>query len=161
MPYTYVEQAQPEPPRRKSKIGAIIIGISLAVILACCGGALVLQAGSDNGERKTGSGVVTPSPTPPPPSDAGKRPAKSKASPTVEAAVTINEGYAGRAGDDFPAGTYRTVDEVGGMCYWLKSRDAEGQQIIDNNIPTGGRPEVTIKSGQYFTTTGCGVWRKK
>jgi hypothetical protein len=64
-------------------------------------------------------------------------------------------------GEDVPAGTYRAVEAISGDCYWKKSKDAEGDQIIDNDIPAGGRPQVTLKAGQWFTSQGCPDWAKK
>lgn len=64
-------------------------------------------------------------------------------------------------GEDVPAGTYRAVEAISGDCYWKKSKDAEGSDIIDNDIPSGGRPQVTLKAGQWFTSDGCPDWVKK
>lgn len=63
-------------------------------------------------------------------------------------------------GEDVSAGTYRTHLEIEGgeLCYWLKSRDAEGASIIDNGDPQGGRPQVTLKVGQWFSSQGCPDW---
>jgi hypothetical protein len=66
-----------------------------------------------------------------------------------------------KIGDDFPAGTYRVTESVSGMdCYWTKSSDPEGEDIISNDVPSGGRPQVSLKNGQWFTTERCGVWEK-
>lgn len=64
-------------------------------------------------------------------------------------------------GEDVPAGTYRAVTAVDGDCYWKKSKDAEGTDIIANDIPAGGRPQVTLKAGQWFTSHRCPDWAKK
>lgn len=66
-----------------------------------------------------------------------------------------------KIGDDFPAGTYRVTESVSGMeCYWKKSSDPEGENIISNDLPSGGRPQVSLKKGQWFATERCGVWEK-
>lgn len=66
-----------------------------------------------------------------------------------------------KIGEDFPAGTYRVTASVSGMgCYWKKSSDPEGDEIISNDLPAGGRPQVSLKKGQWFTTERCGVWEK-
>ena len=31
---------------------------------------------------------------------------------------------------------------------------------MDNDIVSGGKPTVTIKKGQDFTTNDCGTWAK-
>lgn len=61
-------------------------------------------------------------------------------------------------GQDVPPGVYRAVEPIEGSCYWMKSKDAEGANIIDNDIPAGGRPQVTLKKGQWFTSRGCPDW---
>jgi hypothetical protein len=66
-------------------------------------------------------------------------------------------------GEDVSAGTYRTATAVqpGGLCYWQKSTDAEGAHITKNDVPTGGRPQVTLVKGEWFKTQGCPDWLKK
>lgn len=64
-------------------------------------------------------------------------------------------------GEDIKAGTYRTIDEVSDGCYWKISRSGtNGDDIISNDLPTGGRPRVTLKKGQDFQTSDCGSWTK-
>lgn len=61
-------------------------------------------------------------------------------------------------GTDFPAGRYRTTAPAGGDCYWAILRSGtNGGDIINNNLG-GGRPVVTLKSGQDFETRNCGTW---
>lgn len=83
------------------------------------------------------------------------------ASPAAGAKPTIKGDDLVHVGEDVPAGTYRVATAVGGDCYWKKSKDAEGDDIIDNDIPAGGRPQVTLKSGQWFTSKDCPDWIKK
>lgn len=87
----------------------------------------------------------------------------SKGVTTKKASATdIPEGV-WSIGEDFPAGTYRVAEnlDAGSLCYWSKSSDPEGDKIIDNDIPTGGRPQVVLKKGQWFKTQGCGVWKAR
>jgi hypothetical protein len=72
---------------------------------------------------------------------------------------TIGEGV-WAVGVDVRPGTYRTTETVSGDCYWEIDSDANGDTIVANDIVTGGRPTVTLKNGQYFTTKDCGDWRK-
>ncbi len=96
----------------------------------------------------------------------------------AEAAVLVREKAVGKieaeqeqnsvaggiwtVGSDIKAGTYRTKEAVGSNCYWavLKS-GTNGSDIIDNAIPGGGRPTVTVKKGQDFETVRCGTWVKQ
>lgn len=77
---------------------------------------------------------------------------------TTKTAPTIDGDSIVHVGEDAQAGTYRAEEKVDGLCYWMKSKDAEGEFIIDNDIPSGGRPQVTLKKGQWFTTRGCPDW---
>lgn len=61
---------------------------------------------------------------------------------------------------DIPAGTYRS-NGVSGSCYWEITRSGtNGQDIIANDLPSGGFPTVTLSAGQDFSTDGCGSWKK-
>jgi hypothetical protein len=77
----------------------------------------------------------------------------------VQAQNTIREGT-WAIGVDVQPGTYRTKDAVSGNCYWGIYSDANGNNIVANDIVTGGRPTVTLSGGQYFTTRRCGDWAK-
>ena len=74
------------------------------------------------------------------------------------AANSIAEGV-WLVGEDIKAGRYRTTETVdSGSCYW---KIHKGSNIIDNDIVTGGRPTVTLRDGQEFTTRDCGTWVKR
>ncbi|EMY35812.1 hypothetical protein D477_002441 [Arthrobacter crystallopoietes BAB-32] len=74
---------------------------------------------------------------------------------------TIREGT-WTVGVDIAAGTYRTTDSVGSTCYWgIYTSGTNGDDIIANDIPGGGRPTVTLSKGQDFNTTRCGTWEKQ
>lgn len=137
----------------KLKIGALVAAIALA-LLCCVGGALTVLTSSGAPQASTEpTETVTfaPSRSIDPPN---KAPA---------AAPTIEGDMIGRAGADFPAGTYRVERALaeGEYCYWIKSSDAEGKNVIEIDTPPGGRPQVTIKKGQWFRTSGCPIWRKQ
>jgi hypothetical protein len=72
---------------------------------------------------------------------------------------TIGEGD-WAVGVDVQAGTYRTTEAVSGDCYWEINSDANGDNIVANDIVSGGRPTVTLQNGQYFSSSRCGDWRK-
>lgn len=77
----------------------------------------------------------------------------------VQERNTITEGT-WTVGVDVQPGSYRTKGTVNGDCYWEINSDANGNDIVANDIVTGGRPAVTLAQGQYFTTNGCGEWLK-
>lgn len=87
-----------------------------------------------------------------------------------EAAVTGAEKQAAASqikdgmwtvGVDIEPGTYRTAEAVTSTCYWAILRTgSNGADIIENDVPTGGFPSVTLKAGQDFKNS-CGVWAKQ
>jgi hypothetical protein len=71
---------------------------------------------------------------------------------------TIREGT-WTVGVDIAPGTYRSTADVGSRCYWaILASGTNGDDIIANDIPGGGRPTVTLAEGQDFETKRCGTW---
>lgn len=96
--------------------------------------------------------TVTVEPPPPP----------EPTTPPPPAAPEIREGV-WTVGVDIPPGTYRTIADVGSSCYWEISKtggDGGIFDIIDNDLPGGGRPQVSLQVGQDFKTNRCGTWQK-
>lgn len=78
-----------------------------------------------------------------------------------KAANTIGTGT-WVVGKDIEAGTYRTADAVSSDCYWaILQSGTNGSNIIQNDIPGGGRPSVTLAAGQDFKSNRCGNWTKQ
>ncbi len=64
-------------------------------------------------------------------------------------------------GVDIEPGTYRTAEPVTSTCYWgIYRSGTNGDDIIQNDIVEGGRPQVTLEAGQDFEN-GCGVFVKQ
>lgn len=83
--------------------------------------------------------------------------AVTKTEETVEASK-IREGT-WTVGRDVKPGGYVVESPVEGACYWEIARSgSNGDAIIQNDFIMGGRPSVTLKEGQDFTTQGCGTW---
>lgn len=72
----------------------------------------------------------------------------------------IEEGQ-WEVGVDIKAGTYKLIEPVTGDCYWKISPTGKPDDIVNNDIVTGGRPTVILKKGQDFTNEGCGTWGKR
>lgn len=135
-------------PRKKSK-APLIIGLIVAGVLALCGiGACV---------------AVTMAASTPTPVDSF--------APTLPASPTTPAGKSGQVnvqdgtwtvGVDIPPGTYKVAQPIGdGLAYWsITTTGSNGQDIVANGAPEGGRPQVTLKKGQDFETRGCGTWVK-
>lgn len=163
---SYIYTPPTETPKRKSRAGKIAL-ITIAVVFSFCvaGTAIALVTGvGDNTPAGPAHLVVTPStylaPTTrqvAPVADSTKRTAKAKPAPVQ----VTDEDTPGLVGDDFPAGTYRvSASVVGRECYWEKTNDSEGNDIVANDLPLGGRPQVKLKKGQWFTSEDCGTWVK-
>lgn len=90
--------------------------------------------------------------------------AREKAVGEAEAqaqATTVEDGT-WTVGDDIQPGTYRTKATVGTRCYWGVYRSGtNGSDIIQNDIPGGGKPTVKLSKGQDFKSSNCGSWIKK
>lgn len=156
---TYNHQNQYPALRRKRRAVKVIV-IAAAVVLGMLLALVILGtvSGSDNSSGAPAH-IPSPSPFPSTSTSAATNPAvKSKPS-----SVTIGGNDLVHVGEDVPAGTYRAAEKVdpGGDCYWKKTTDAEGEDIIANDIPAGGRPQVTLKAGQWFATEDCPIWVRK
>lgn len=93
-------------------------------------------------------------------SDGGRLTWTDPAPPTPEAKPTIEEGV-WTVGVDVPPGTYRVTAPVDDGCYWAITKSgSNGENIIANDIVSGGRPTVTLKKGQDFESARCGTWEK-
>lgn len=90
--------------------------------------------------------------------------AREKAVGAAEAqvqAATVEDGT-WTVGNDIQPGTYRTKATVGTRCYWGVYRSGtNGSDIIQNDIPGGGKPTVNLSEGQDFKSSNCGSWIKK
>lgn len=79
----------------------------------------------------------------------------------AKAANTVGDGT-WTVGSDIEPGTYRAAAAVGSTCYWgIYRSGSNGGDIIENDIPGGGRPVVTLSPGQDFNSTRCGKWEKQ
>lgn len=89
---------------------------------------------------------------------------REKAVGTAEAeaaANTVDDGT-WTVGEDIKPGTYRAKENVGSRCYWGVYRSgSNGSDIIENDIPGGGKPTVKLAKGQDFKSSNCGTWQKK
>ncbi|GAA4693960.1 hypothetical protein APR04_002330 [Promicromonospora umidemergens] len=90
--------------------------------------------------------------------------AREKAVTNVEKKIEASQVTDGTwsVGSDVQPGTYRTTDAVDSDCYWkITAGGTNGSDIIENDIPGGGYPVVTVQDGQVFTSARCGTWVKQ
>lgn len=154
-------------PKRRAPLPVVIIALVLAA-LCCVLGITYAVISGEADKRAAIAPLAVPESTFPsaPYQGVSPKPAVTTKAPR---AVGIPADSVVHVGEDVPAGTYRTVFDVNsgeslgltGECYWKKSTDAEGQDIIANDIVEGGRPQVTLKKGQWFVSQDCGEWHKK
>ena len=78
-----------------------------------------------------------------------------------QAANSITSGT-WTVGVDVKRGTYRTKEAVSGMCYWgIYESGTNKDNILQNDIVTGGHPTVSLSEGQDFESSRCGTWVKQ
>ncbi|ALO65813.1 hypothetical protein AS189_04040 [Arthrobacter alpinus] len=76
-------------------------------------------------------------------------------------ANTISDGT-WVVGVDIEAGSYKAASSVGSSCYWaILVSGTNGDDIINNDLPGGGLPSVTLAAGQDFKSSRCGSWAKQ
>lgn len=79
----------------------------------------------------------------------------------AKAATNIVDGT-WTVGRDIEPGVYRSAEPVGSRCYWgIYRSGTNGSDILENDIPGGGHPVVTLAEGQDFNSSRCGTWTKQ
>lgn len=79
----------------------------------------------------------------------------------IKAKNTFGDGTR-TVGRDIEPGTYIPTADVGSSCYWgIYATGTNGSDIVDNDLPGGGRPSVTLSEGQDFKSSRCGSWTKQ
>jgi len=79
----------------------------------------------------------------------------------TKAATNIVDGT-WTVGRDIEPGVYRSAEPVGSRCYWgIYRSGTNGSDILENDIPGGGHPVVTLSEGQDFNSSRCGTWTKQ
>lgn len=167
---TTVDQFRPIPtppaPRRGMKTRLLLVGAGVGIaVVSCLIGAAI---GSSSSTTKTVTVAGSPGPAqtvtvfatatvqaPAPVQAAAPTKPTPKPAPTFD---DQGEDVTAIVGEDIPAGVW-TVHGAPADCYWKITKDAQPDDIIDNNIG-GGTQRVTLKKGQDFESQGCGVWKK-
>lgn len=151
--YPQVYPAGPPQPARKGKVGRIVLGI--VVLAVTCFGGIAVGAFFAQPEATTSAADDAEA------SSIGEAPSTAKSAAAKAPAPTIDDGV-WVVGDDMPAGTYKVTAAVDSLCYWEISKTG-GTGVLDivaNDLPGGGKPQVSLKRGQTFKTDNCGTWRK-
>lgn len=154
----------PDPRRKRNR--NIVIGIAVAVLSCCIGGSLLAAFAGVPAPQAAPTTAVYDNPMPswPEPAPAASdAPTATKAAAPPALPTTIEEGI-WHVGEDLAPGTYRVIEAVDSdewWCYWSRTKDAESKRLIANDLVTGGRPQVTLKKGEWFTTRGCPLWKRR
>jgi len=141
-----------------------VIGYPVAVILAMTIGA----AGASGSSTATVASLATPTTTVTVAGPvitetvAGPETTVVAPAPAAPAAGSVIEEGQWEVGVDVPAGVYKVTVALatGANCYWSITQHGNSANIISNDIVQGGKPTVTLKKGQDFTTQRCGTWAK-
>lgn len=136
--------------RQSSVVIAVLIAVGLP---ASCGIGVAIGGGGNTASAPAPTVTVT----------APGKASKAKPVETVTAAPEAPKDAFGDGmrvvGDDIPAGTYRTTEDVTGDCFWSTYKSGtNGAEVIQIEHPGGGSPRVTVKRGQDFKSQGCGDW---
>ena len=61
-------------------------------------------------------------------------------------------------------GRYKTtVPQNSSGCYWERTKDDSGDMdsiIANDNVNPGARASITVNSGEFFKSSGCGTWTR-
>jgi len=155
--------SQPLPTRKPARRGVptlLAAGIGVGGLLVGCLAGALIGAGMGDTPAAT-PGAQPPAATGVAATTAAGKPATTQAAPPPPPAAPTVEDGVWTVGVDIPAGRYRTTAAVPADCYWsITKTGSNGTDIIANDIPGGGRPTVTVKAGQDFTSARCGTWTK-
>lgn len=135
--------------RREKSMRPMLVLTALAALTIACGA----------GTSTSSGGTPTAPATPTSGKNAPITPTTPRTTPPATPAVPQITDGTWTVGEDFPAGTYKTVNSSAD-CYWaITKTGSNGSDIVNNHIG-GGNLRVTLKAGQDFETQRCGTWTK-
>jgi hypothetical protein len=158
-PYAAVPvQQQPKKPKRfgwPTVIITAVAALSLGGIIGNVGDtAPTAEPSATSTASKPAEAKSAPS--------ASKAPEAKKTSERV-AESTIGEGTY-QIGVDAQPGRYKTtVPQNSSGCYWERTKDDSGDMdsiIANDTVNPGARASITVNSGEFFKSSGCGTWTR-
>lgn len=143
-------------------VGAAVVGLLVGVGIGGANASDDGTAASASGSTSRSTSTVTTKATvtagPTPTSTVTVKATVTAAPPAPKAAISDGTWT---VGEDIKAGTYKTIDAVEEGCYWaITKAGTNGDDIISNDLPSGGHPKVTLKKGQVFESGDCGDWKR-
>jgi hypothetical protein len=152
-------QQQPKKPKRFGWAALIITAVAaliLGVIVGMSGDGTTTTAEPNATVTVTKTAKAESAPT------ASKVPEPTKTT-KPESKSTMEEGTY-EIGVDAQAGRYKTtVPQDSSNCYWERTKDDSGDSdsiIANDNVNPGARASITVKSGEFFKSSGCGTWTR-
>ncbi|MEU8383398.1 hypothetical protein [Streptosporangium sp. NPDC048865] len=98
----------------------------------------------------------------PPETDNPSQPAPETTTPAIRQPLETIEDGTWVVGEDIAAGNYKVTAPVSSSCYWkIAKSGTNGDDIVENDLPGGGLPRVTLSEGQDFQSLRCGIWSKR
>lgn len=147
---------QQQPPRKR-RWPLILIAALVAIVFFACLGTII--ASKIPVSDKAHPVFVQPTSAPP---TSPPKPKVKDAKPKPN--TSIGEGT-WEVGKDIQAGQWKTVgaqDSQVPMCYWDVRKDNENGEILAQGVKNSPDAQgvVTLKNGQWFTTSGCQEWKR-
>lgn len=168
------------PQRAKQKpfgwVPLLLVSGATLVLGSCTGfvtGSVAGNASAEPGATVTVTASPEPGPTvtekpePAPTVTVTAKPKKEKEpkeKPAEESTEEISDGIY-QVGDEVEPGRYRTTVPGGlfALCSYQRLKDDSGDSgsVITYKLANEGeKVSVTIKDGEFFSTDGCGTWKK-
>ncbi|MEU0410229.1 hypothetical protein ABZ307_20745 [Streptomyces griseorubiginosus] len=135
----------------KLALGAVMGVVVIGGASACAG----VDADSSSGGSSKGSSASAKRE-----SGTGKSDKGSDKAEVAEKKAAFSGDGDFQVGSDIKPGTYRTVGNSDGMCYWERAKDASGEvdSLLANDNVTG-TSYVTVKAGdKLFKSSDCNDW---
>lgn len=146
---------EPSPRRRRwPLVAATLIGVgAIGAVASSTGGGGTTSGPGTAASTSAATAVATVRSAP---TSAKTAPVSSVTAPPTSFGPGTYE-----VGVDMAAGRYKTKGTNGLPCYWARSGDDSGelQSLIANGI-LDGPGSVTVKKGEFFSTSGCKPWVK-
>jgi hypothetical protein len=158
-PYAAVPvQQQPKKPKRFGWPTVIITAVAALSL-----GGIIGNVG-DTGPTAEPSATATASK----PAEAKSAPSASKAPEAKKTTEPVAESTIGEGtyqiGVDAKPGRYKTtVPQNSSGCYWERTKDDSGDMdsiIANDTVNPGARASITVNSGEFFKSSGCGTWTR-
>ena len=159
LPYAAVPvQQQPKKPKRFGWPTVIITAVAALSL-----GGIIGNVGDTAPTAEPSATAIASKPA-----EAKSAPSASKAPEAKKTTEPVAESTIGEGtyeiGVDAKPGRYKTtVPQNSSGCYWERTKDDSGDMdsiIANDNVNPGARASITVNSGEFFKSSGCGTWTR-